>query len=283
MIFGMCRKPSIVSILAAVVVLLAAGATVALVLLETLAKSRHPPLPSLNRVDTASEAEQAIARGENPSFADRYGRTPLHRAASFGLVDVAEVLLKHGAAVGARTVDGTTPLHAACSREYPDPDEGLTSSAYQREKPRLATARLLVRHGADVNATNAQGATPLFEAVGGASGPDLVRFLIDAGADVKVVDADRNTPLYRAVHSGADPAVVRLLLERGADPNVKEKWFAETPLHVAAARGDVELIRLLLAAGADTNAKDRDGRTPVGRATDPAIRSLLSAPRATNP
>ena len=44
-------------------------------------------------------------------------QTPLHLAAEEGYLDMAEVLLDHGADVNAANADGDTPLHLSLKRE----------------------------------------------------------------------------------------------------------------------------------------------------------------------
>jgi len=91
-----------------------------------------------------------------------------------------------------------------------------------------------------------------------------VQKLIRKGADPDAKDKHGWTPLHWAVENGKAEAVEALLIEAGADPDTKDKdgW---TPLHRAAAAEDWnrdEKIKLLLNAGADPKAKNNDGRTP---------------------
>ena len=73
-----------------------------------------------DRFDTplhfASNAEVArvlIEHGAEFEALDWSGRTPLHWAAQFGLVDVADLLIQSGAEVDRQENDGSTPLHWA--------------------------------------------------------------------------------------------------------------------------------------------------------------------------
>jgi uncharacterized protein len=94
------------------------------------------------------------------------GWTPLHLAAAFGTPQAVDVLLQHGAQVDAvsKNPQRNQPLHAALALGR-NPD----------------TVRLLLAHGADPNATQVGGFTPLFSAAS-AGRHDLVELLVEGGA-----------------------------------------------------------------------------------------------------
>jgi len=71
----------------------------------------------------------------------------------------------------------------------------------------------LVDLGARVNARTATGETPLHKACD----TRIARFLIDAGADIEAVDNRGNTPLLVALWNG-QPNVAEYLSSQGADP-----------------------------------------------------------------
>jgi uncharacterized protein len=94
------------------------------------------------------------------------GWTALHLGAGFGTPEAADLLLQHGAPVDAisRNAQRNQPLHAAVA---------LSRNA--------ETVRLLLAHGADPNATQVGGFTPLFSAAA-ANRRDLAAMLIENGA-----------------------------------------------------------------------------------------------------
>ncbi len=181
-------------------------------------------------------------------------------------------LIKRGADVGARDRDGRTPLmNAAVSR----PD----------------LMPLLVENGADVNAA-AQGArdrgkTALMFAAENNPDPEASRFLIEKGAEVDARDEDGRTPLRWAVMGGR-PEVAALLIRHGADVDARDDRGA-TPLMGLAYAGEkvftrtgdsVEKLSLLVESGADVDAVDEDGRTPLmtavfGNGGSPGTAALL--------
>lgn len=93
--------------------------------------------------------------------------------------------------------------------------------------------KLLLEKGANVNARNRFGRTPLSNALRGNSSTAVVQLLLDRGADVTVVDMYGNTPLPEAVsllHNAKEVAF--LLLDRGADLFLRNKDRG-TPLDLA--------------------------------------------------
>ncbi len=121
------------------------------------------------------------------------------------------------------------------------------------------TLQWLIDSGADVNAKNNRGSTPLHWAV-----PDeaKVRLLLARGANVNAKVAGGQTPLYHAAILGNGLATMSLLLEKGANPNLRTGG-GRSPLMVAAGDGNVAAVRLLLDAKAAIDAKDSSGMTAL--------------------
>jgi ankyrin repeat protein len=82
------------------------------------------------------------------------------------------------------------------------------------------------------------------------------------GADVNAKNVDGWTPLHEAAFGGRKE-IVELLISNGADVNAKHDGFGTTPLHRAAYRGHKEIVELLIGKGADVNAKNANGETPI--------------------
>ena len=151
------------------------------------------------------------------------------------LVDVARLLLEHGADINPRTNSGITPLHLA--------------AAYGQ----VEVARVMLEHGANVGAKDDQGETPLHTGSDGPGRrhlvpnyekPEVVRMLLKHGANVGAKDNKGRTPLHVAAQRG-HVEVARALLEHGANVGAEDNE-GNTPFKIASAEGNGEITKLLL-------------------------------------
>lgn len=258
--------------------------------------------------DVTAAAEE-LARGAGLGPLDDTGITPLHLAAMSRSTDMVRLLLEAGAdARAAIAYDtktpwtyldpdtytsgelwrGTTALHLALD------NGGLRPRKYTEKGPVDEIVRLLLDAGADPDAIDSVGWTPMLISTdrpqivefmlaagadpnvtgalrpplvwvasrGESTGEEVVRLLLAAGADVNGAGGD-GTALFAA---GTGPTMIfQLLLDAGADPNQPNPpdcWSpGHTPLH-RALRHPANL-KLLLAAGADPNTRTPDGFTPL--------------------
>jgi ankyrin repeat protein len=149
----------------------------------------------LMAAETLQLAWTLIEAGANPKARDRTGRTPLHYAPKMrdGQL-IIPLLVRAGADINARTTDdgGITPLFFAI--------ENYLETA---EKPAAGQVlRTMVRHGADVNATDSSGATVL--AIAAAHNrADLIKLLVELGADPARRMGNGRTPLDYAREANA--------------------------------------------------------------------------------
>ncbi len=83
---------------------------------------------------------------------------------------------------------------------------------------------------------------------------DTIKFLIDTGADLDAHNEKGNTPLIYAIRCNNFP-IVEFLLDNGANPNFKNAQD-KTPLMICVEIGNQEMIKTLLDNGADINIKN---------------------------
>ena len=173
--------------------------------------------------------------------------------------EAAETLLRTSSDVNASAAaDGTTALHWA---------------AYHDDLP---LADLLLRAGADVDAANDYGVTPLSLACDNGSAEIAAR-LLESGADPDAARSTGETPLMTCARTGSVDAV-RALLDAGANPSAAETWQGQTALMWAAAEGHTEIVRALVDRGADVHARTAGGFTALlvaAREDEPELATLL--------
>lgn len=206
-----------------------------------------------------------VLAGADLQVVDEEHRTPLIRAVKGEMGDgLVALMLEYGSSVNATDNERNTSLHYAAMQH---------TSAEMRN---VETIRTLLAFGADLNAKNQRGRTPLYEAIMWEHLDQTVQ-LLDYGCDVEISDNNGWTPLHGAVHQG-HALLTKLLCERGAFVDQKDKT-GQTPLHYAVSQGRQEILEALVVAGADVNLISK-GETPLCRATaksnGPLIDYLLS-------
>jgi uncharacterized protein len=160
--------------------------------------------------------------------------------------------------------------------------DGATALHWAVYRNDLALAKLLIEAGANVKAANRDGATPLSLAATAGSA-ELIATLISAGADPNEKLPFGKTALMLAARNG-NPAALTVLLEHGADANAKEDLRGTTPLMWAADEGHSAAVKVLIDHGADFKARSAPqprGRGPaLGKAGDPRKEQAAQAARA---
>jgi ankyrin repeat protein len=132
-------------------------------------------------------------------------------------------------------------------------------------------AAVLIRSGADPDAREAEGHTPLYRASTG----DVARVLLAAGANVDVASGPtRGTALHQAARRGF-VSVAQALLDHGATLDARDAK-EQTPLRRAVNCRQLPIVRLLVRHGADPHAADRRGVTPLDVARTAPIKQALA-------
>ncbi|BDI33727.1 hypothetical protein CCAX7_57780 [Capsulimonas corticalis] len=155
------------------------------------------------------------------------------------------------------------------------PSTPVLMLASQTRNARMAA--LLIQHGADPNARDSYGYTPI-SSLGPGAPVALAKTLLDAGADTEGVGLNQTTALSLA-SAFSSPDLVRLLLAHHANVRALDSEGA-TPLHMAACAGRLDVFKLLLDHGADLYATTRNHSTMLHVASQqdghtPMLRYLL--------
>ena len=137
--------------------------------------------------------------------------------------------------------------------------DGMTALHWAAQKGDVELAKVLLYASANLKATTRIGGyTPLLIASKNGDAP-MIDTLTQAGADSNAPTMNGTTPLMLAAAAGK-PAAVKALIDHGAVVNARESVKGETALTFAAAFGRADVIRVLTAHGADvkmtTNAVD---------------------------
>jgi ankyrin repeat protein len=214
---------------------------------------------SRHRLHEELKAQGCDPDSIEPGFGRRLGAELTH-------VQVAAILLDHGAQIDALTESQSTPLAIAARSGEPEIvalllARGADPNGKREEHPMVEAAesghveivRLLLKRGARCDEA-------LLTAAGNDSS-DIVTLLLDAGWPVDARDCYGQTPLMRAVRQGSE-VVTRLLLERGADIEAQDVE-GDTPLMMALDSNHEGLARFFLDRGASIHASNKKGQQPL--------------------
>jgi len=147
-----------------------------------------------------------------------------------------------------------------------------------RSGNRLAILHIfqLSRPSIDINQPHDNGHYTLLHYAATFRQLDICRTLISLGANVNAVDDSGFTPLLMAINPEPDcEKLVGLLLDNGADPNKADNQ-GNTALHLAALSGNIPcVLKLAYAKGIALTVKNNEGKTAADLASDPEIKQLL--------
>jgi ankyrin repeat protein len=204
----------------------------------------------------------------------------LHRfAAEPEARDTLPMLLQGGAEVYALDDNGDTAVHAAAQAgnmamlqtlfDYDRSGINLagadgTALGIAAAANNSAALRLIIDAGADLNAPDKNGLTPLMRAWQ-AGAFDTLQTLLQLGADIGAVNTDHKNILHMAAGAN-DVAALDILLAGGGAAHLQSRMPSAdklTPLHAAVREGAEDAARVLIAAGANVNIPDAQNMTPL--------------------
>lgn len=197
--------------------------------------------------------------GEGSELADDK-QTPLHLCCSWGLMEVIQTLLEHGANINAGDAAGKTPLHIAIENQHAQ-----------------IISLLLSQPGIDLSARDNAGISPFAAALMAKNNKAAQAILEKMPSAAEQVDRKGRNFLHVAIQK-CDMESVMFLLSVEVDVNsrVQDSTLAP-PLHLAAACGNEVLLRSLLLAGARPNDRDAEKRTALHVACEVGDVCMISA------
>jgi ankyrin repeat protein len=158
-----------------------------------------------------------------PALAESPPLKKFFDAALYGSVaDVRRLVEQDKSLTTARDPNGFTVLHIVATEDRPE------------------VQRLLLQSGADPNAVNDDGASPLHIA----SYPGFAALLLRHGARVNLATKNGDTPLHSHASERDSAEVIRVILKAGGDRRLRNRQ-GQTAFDIAKSRDDAELMRLL--------------------------------------
>ena len=124
----------------------------------------------------------------------------------------------------------------------------------------LAEIKWHVRHGENVNASDAEEWTALMMAAYRGDARSI-KYLLEQGANVNARNSKGASALMIALYGGHHKAAA-VLLDRGADVNARTSC-GTTPLMIAVRRGNAVIVEEVLRHGEDVDAVDDQGATAL--------------------
>ncbi|NXI98785.1 ASB10 protein, partial [Psophia crepitans] len=191
-----------------------------------------------------------LLRGAAVNFAPG-GKTALHEACAAASTDCVRLLLNFGADPEAVSEDGYKPLHLCKS-----PDS-------------IECVRQLLQHGASVNSRTEEEDDTALHVAARHGLTDHVQLLLRCGAELEAKNEEGQTPLNAACAQPHQPQdmdryyrVCQLLVESGASINAADR-DCQHPLHLACKNANAQVAELLLARGANVNIMNYSGNTAL--------------------
>ncbi|PSN40934.1 hypothetical protein C0J52_16263 [Blattella germanica] len=205
--------------------------------------SKYGQTPLLHAIKWRNEeiAITLLKLGANPNAKDKYGRTPMHYAVEANLIKVVECLLELKCYIDCTSKYGYTPLLIAITRL--NDEIGIK----------------LLKHGANPNAKDECGRTPMHHAVE-ANLIKVVECLLELECDIDCSNTEGGTPLLKAIEQGNEEIAITLL-NHGANPNANK--YGNTAMHYAAKKRLIKVVECLLELKCDLSFSNNQGYTPL--------------------
>ncbi|WP_341817117.1 ankyrin repeat domain-containing protein [Wolbachia endosymbiont (group A) of Agelastica alni] len=196
-----------------------------------------------------SEVKELVRNGADINVRDINGRKPIHCAAQLGHNDIIEFFLSKKVSIDDTSNGDWTPLH------------------YAARFGQLGTVKFLIGKGANINFKDRMdGKKPIHAAIMGGH-KNVVEFFLSKGVSVNDADANGRTALHYAVRFD-HLELTKFLINKGANIHAKILVDGRKPIHLAARGGyknanAANIVKCLLNRGVSVNDTDTNGLTPL--------------------
>ena len=248
--------------------------------LNCLDKRKFSPIHTAITSGQTEIANLLINFGAKLSDWDLYGKTPLTSAIEKGYFDIVMCLVENGADINKPDKSNILPIHQAIVNRKVKIAKYLFltgDNLIQNDKKRKCSiltlsvkskqvqlARFFIENGADINAKDGHGYTPLQHVIMSRNYilySEMARLLLESGVDMAKNAINGWPPLTFAIWSvwkGYGHAeVVNLLIEFGADIDGTDR-NGDTPIHSAITYNQLDTVKLLMFHGASFRCRNQD-------------------------
>ncbi|CAG9335754.1 unnamed protein product [Blepharisma stoltei] len=226
--------------------------------IETLDEEGLTPIFYAVKCKNIEMFKYLVTLGANVFHIENQKRSLFFWAASAQRLDILDILIEKGCDANARTILGRTALSKAAWNGAIDiikyllkiPEIQLNTPDGKLRTPLhnavwgCAGGRLHKKMGKNSNDC-----------------PEAAELLLDHGADIEAMDDSGNTPLCIAASTKAENSL-KLLIARGGNV-YHQNSYGYPPLHQACYRGHVDCVQILLDYGVDINSKCKNGWTSL--------------------
>ena len=191
---------------------------------------------------------QALNFGVSQRKHDTRGELPIHYASTLGLLDIAEILLKHdGDIVNEKSNTGSTPLHLATQNQH------------------LQMCILLLERNADLFACNKARQTPAYYAASSKNG-DILDYFLTVGLDA-YFRTEAGEDLLAVATKAGNSEGMDVLLNTLGNTQTKERFLNDCLFNIICQNKDYaeildrkhQSIMLLFEKGASMNCVNEEG------------------------
>lgn len=239
--------------------------------INSLDSDGNTPLITAISTDASQQKIQyVLSLTDEVNTRNSAGNTALYLTVLKNRKSIGEKLLAKNADIFSTNNKNNSPLSQALrnpsimdwlitSKTIKDTDGiGNTALHYAAEWELSNAIEVLIAKGAEKEAKNANGETPIFSACK-TDNPEIIALLVRKGCKFNVRDNLGSTPLHVAVRWGNTNSAAQLI-KLDCDINA-QNVSGKSPLAEAALGGKPEIAKLLLEKGANANTSDTAGRT----------------------